>query len=185
MNKPFIIAVNAVSGGGKTAVTKALSKRLPNAKALYFDDRDYDVASGIEDICDFIQDGADVNRFDLSLLAKDIRRLIREKPDFILLDYPFDYRHRQIAGYIDCSVFIDTPLDIAQARRILRDYTTASSNEILEDMKHYLERGRDAYLHGLEETKAAADIVVDGSLPIEPVVRMIAKKLIERKNGTL
>ena len=38
----YIIAINATSGGGKTTTTKELQKQLPNANALYFEDRDYD-----------------------------------------------------------------------------------------------------------------------------------------------
>lgn len=45
-----VITINALSGGGKTTVVKALLERIPNSKALFFDDRDYDLASGIDDI---------------------------------------------------------------------------------------------------------------------------------------
>ncbi len=48
--RTYIIAINAMSGGGKTTTTKELQKQLPNAKALYFDDRNYDYDSGIDDI---------------------------------------------------------------------------------------------------------------------------------------
>ncbi len=32
------------------------------------------------------------------------------------------YSNEQIVKYIDLSIFIDTPLDIALGRRLLRDY---------------------------------------------------------------
>ena len=116
--KPFIFSVNALAGGGKTTTTKELQKQLPNAKALYFDDRNYDSDSGIYDIVEWMNNGADVNLWDLRRLADDIDKLITENPDFIILDYPFGYNHNLIGPYLDCTVFIDTPLDINLARRI-------------------------------------------------------------------
>lgn len=98
--KPCIVAVNAISGGGKTAITNKLQKRLPHAQALYFDDRNYDEDSGIEDICAWMENGADVQAFDLQRLADDIENLCRSSLDYILLDYPFGYKHHLIAPYI-------------------------------------------------------------------------------------
>ena len=70
--KPFIFAVNATSGGGKTTTTRELQKRLPNSRALYFDDRNYDSDSGIEDTGEWIEAGADVNLWDLRRLADEL-----------------------------------------------------------------------------------------------------------------
>jgi len=167
--KPFILAINAISGGGKTATTRALQKRLLNARALYFDDRNYDSDSGIEDICKWVEAGADVNRFDLRRLAEDIDNLVKENPDFIILDYPFGYRHKLLAPYLDYSIFIDTPLDVAMARRILRDYEDkiiSDITDVLGGMRQYLEQGRSAYLFGLVAARESADFVVDGCMPV-------------------
>lgn len=41
--------------------------------------------------------------------------------EYLILDYPFAYCNEQMMKYIDMAIFIDTPLDIALARRILRD----------------------------------------------------------------
>jgi len=38
--KTFVISISSVSGGEKTAVTHALTKRLHKAKAIYFDEYD-------------------------------------------------------------------------------------------------------------------------------------------------
>ncbi len=88
MKKSFIIALNSISAGGKTTLVKALERALPRAKALYFDDRDYDVQSGIEDIVAWDREGGDVNQFNLQLFKKDILGLINQNTDYILLDYP-------------------------------------------------------------------------------------------------
>ncbi len=178
--KPFVFVVNAISGGGKTTVVKELQKRLPRAKALFFDDRNYDSDSGIDDICQWIEEGADVNRFNLDLLAEDIEKLIIENPDYIILDYPFGYRHNTISPYLKYSIFIDTPLDIALARRILRDYQHATIQHVFNDLKQYLLQGRNAYLYGLDETKEKADVVIDGSKSLDDIVSEIIEKIIQK-----
>jgi len=181
--KPFIVAINAISGGGKTTITNELQKRLENSKALYFDDRNYDSDSEIDDICKWVEDGADVNQFNLERLADDIEKLKQENLDFIIMDYPFGYRHKQIAPYINHSIFIDTPLDVAMARRILRDYDNSTAINIFDDMNQYLERGRNAYLFKLDDVKRKADILVDGSLTVDKIVEYIIEKIKVHKEN--
>jgi len=67
-----VISIYSPSGGGKTTVTRMLSEKIPNAKALYFDDRNYDNDSGIDDLYQWFENGADINLFDLRLFAEDI-----------------------------------------------------------------------------------------------------------------
>lgn len=42
MEKPLLIAIVALSGGGKTIVIQALNNELNLSKALYFDDYDFE-----------------------------------------------------------------------------------------------------------------------------------------------
>jgi len=176
-HKCIIISIYAPSGGGKTAITHALAEKMPNSKALYFDDCDYDSYSGIMDICRWYDEGADVNRFDLHLLASDIEQCIEDGFDYIFLDYPFGYRHKLICKYLDASVFVDTPLDIAFARRLLRDYADKTVKEILVDADFYLKKGRLVYLHGEKMARIDADMVVDGSLDIDEIIGKIIDKI--------
>ena len=60
--------------------------------------------------------------WDLSPLKADIEKIINsDRYDYLLLDYPFAYQNKMIKDYLDCCIFIDTPLDIALARKVLRD----------------------------------------------------------------
>lgn len=179
MHKTYIVAVNALSGGGKTTVTQRLKENLDNVETLYFDDRNYDIDSDIVDICKWMNDGADANRFNLDLLEEDIKQLLQKGLDFIILDYPFGYRHNKIAKYIDLSIFIDTPLDIALGRRLLRDFKGASEKNVFEDIEFYLSRGRETYLSSRNLAIDDADIIVDGSEPINVIIDFIKSKLNE------
>lgn len=166
-----VIAIAAVSGGGKTTITKQLLDKLEQSQALYFDDYDFD---GPEDICSWVEQGADYNMWVLTPLIKKLEELLFEDSlQFILLDYPFAYLNKEISPFIDLTIFIDTPLDVAMARRILRDHTESPIMEIHDELQNYLSRGRPAYLEMLKSVKPNSDIVIDGSLDTSEIVAQI------------
>lgn len=161
-----IIAIAAVTAGGKTTLVNALKQRLPAAQSLHFDN--YTFEGEVEDFHRWAEDGADYNVWNLSPLEEDILR-IRSKGDceILLLDYPFAYLNDRIAPYIDRAVFIDTPLDVAMARRVLRDMQDAPADKIRADMEIYLSRARTAYMQMLADVLPSSDNVIDGMLDLE------------------
>ena len=173
------IAVAAVTAGGKTTVVRELLKLLPNAKSLHFDD--YSFEGEVEDFGQWVRDGADYHVWKLDPLARDIRA-IRESGacETLILDYPFAYRHRQIAPYIDAAFFIDTPLDVALARRVLRDFGEASADEIRADLRAYLDFARPAYLQMLKDIRPSSDFVIDGLQSPEAIAAEIAAHLRQK-----
>ena len=176
MKKPIVIAISAVSGGGKTTITNGLKNRLPLSTAIYFDD--YDFEGSPEDYFHWVQSGADYNAWNLEILTKDIEPLLTQKKlNYILLDYPFAYKNNKITPYIDYAIFIDTPLDIAMARRVLRDKITQPQDQLSNDLDSYLSGGRTAYLEMIKTIKPNSDFVVDGSLSVEEIVSEIIKQL--------
>lgn len=175
--KPRVIAIDAVSGGGKTTIVKQLKDQLNNSEALYFDDYDFEVCP--DDICAWVENGADYSEWVLTPLSNDLQRLLTERKDldYILLDYPFAYLHPEMRDFIDFAIFIDTPLDIAMARRILRDFTDASFENLKMELSNYLARGRFAYLQNLKTTKPNSDYIVDGSLSVTSIVDILIKEI--------
>ncbi len=164
-----IIAIGAVTAGGKTTVVNAMQERLPRAASLHFDD--YSFEGEVEDFFKWVSEGADVHVWDLSPFKADIERIIRSgEYDYLLLDYPFAYQHRMIREYLDCCIFIDTPLDIALARRVLRDMKEAAADEILCEMDSYLKCARIAYVQMRKEHLRTSDYVLDGSKGLETVI---------------
>lgn len=89
--------------------------------------------------------------------------------EYILLDYPFAYDHRMLEGYIDCCIFIDTPLDVALARRVLRDMQSAPAEDILAEMRAYLQYARPAFVHMQNGHQASADYVIDGTKAVSDI----------------
>jgi uridine kinase len=189
MKKPFVISIAALSGGGKTTVAAALKDRLAKSVVIYWDD----YGDEVDPDCD-INDVQDYNEWNTKPMAADIKRLLNEPHDYIILDYPFGYMNDCAAKYIDLTVFIDTPLDIALARRMIRDYTSRSqendfgladvdavSLEALDkELRRYLARSRPTYARFAEAHKSASDIVVDGTKSPDEIAEIIIKRILWR-----
>lgn len=170
--KPIVIAVSAVSGGGKTTAINELNKKLPSSRAIYFDDYEFEECP--KDFFEWVQNGSDFNDWNIDILVNDIRELLDKNDfDYLLLDYPFAYKNKQGASYIDFAVFIDTPLDIAMARRILRDMIDKPAELLKNDMNCYLSEARVSYLEHIKIIKPNSDLVVDGSLNTDEIVAQI------------
>ncbi len=125
-------------------------------------------------------DGANYQVWNLRPLEDDILRIKSAgKCDYLILDYPFAYCHDTIKPYIDAAFFIDTPLDIALARRILRDMRDASADEIRHDLEMYLKYMRIAFVQMQKDILPSSDYVIDGTLSAEEIVNEIAAKTTE------
>ncbi|EGT3617670.1 hypothetical protein FHH43_15800 [Clostridium perfringens] len=176
MKKPLVIAVAAVSGGGKTTIINDLVKNLPFSKAVYFDEYDFDEYP--ENFYKWIQNGSDFNDWNIDVLVKDVKNLLNQSDfHYILLDYPFAYKNKQLSPYIDCAIFIDTPLDIAMARRILRDMINEPKELLANDLNHYLSYGRFAYLEMIKQIKPNSDLIIDGTLSANHIADQIIKQI--------
>lgn len=172
-----VIAIAAVTAGGKTTIVNEIKKSLQNVTSLHFDN--YQFEGEVDDFHDWVMQGANYNVWDLSPLINDICEIKNNGDcDYLLLDYPFAYCHKELSKYIDCAIFIDTPLDIAMARRVLRDMNNATGEEIRRDMDMYLKYARVAYVQMLKDVLPSSDYVIDGSKELEEKVEEIIKIIL-------
>ena len=176
----YVVTVAAVTAGGKTTVVNELKNAFPGSQTLYFDDYSFD--GEVDNFHQWVKDGADYSVWNLEPLKADILKLKADgKCEFLILDYPFAYCHPLLAPLIDLAIFIDTPLDIALARRILRDYRDASGQEIRADLACYIQYARIAYMQMLKDVKPSSDYVVDGALPVHEIAEHIVRLIKQRE----
>lgn len=186
MKKPFVISVSSISGGGKTALSAALHESLPNSSLFHFDDFD-DSNIYPSDFYDWCQRGGDVEEFDCPGMQTAVNAEIRSgRTKLIILDFPFGRHHSCFRDVIDFAVFVDTPLDIAMARRILRDYTINTNeppeeilNRLRTDMSNYLAQARYPYLNAYKY-KDHSDLVLDGKRSLDDLKNNVITALKSR-----
>ena len=164
-----IIAIGAVTSGGKTTLVNAIKDKLTRTASLHFDDYSFD--GEVNDFYKWVSDGANYNVWDLSPLKADIEKIINsDRYDYLLLDYPFAYQNKMIKDYLDCCIFIDTPLDIALARKVLRDMKESSADDIRYEMDVYLKYARIAYVQMLQDILPISDYVIDGTKELKIII---------------
>lgn len=164
-----IIAIGAVTAGGKTTLVNAIKDKLTRTASLHFDGYSFD--GEVNDFYKWVSDGANYNVWDLSPLKADIEKIINsDRYDYLLLDYPFAYQNKMIKDYLDCCIFIDTPLDIALARKVLRDMKESSADDIRYEMDVYLKYARIAYVQMLQDILPISDYVIDGTKELKIII---------------
>lgn len=171
-----VIAIAAVTAGGKTTIVNELKNQIANTKALYFDD--YSFEGEVDNFYEWTKQGADYNVWNLSTLVEDVIDIKNSDCEYLLLDYPFAYCHKALRDYIDCAIFIDTPLDIAMARRVLRDMKNATGEKIRQEMETYLKYARIAYVQMLKDILPSSDYVIDGTKELSEKVDEIKKIIL-------
>jgi uridine kinase len=199
-----VIAVAGPIGGGKTSLVKALAQRLQDASIVFYDNYEQSSRSSVEEMIRWMRDGADIDDLDLTRLADDLAALKRGEPaidpmtkreilpgKYIIFEMPLGKEHRRTAPSIDLLIWIDTPPDIALARKI-REFTGFFLTERRDpggrDFVAWLDQYLDNYLRAVREllqiqrerVSVHADIVLDGSRDFEAMVEQALRMISQR-----
>ena len=207
MNKTIVIAVSAISGGGKTTFVKRAAEVL-KAESIFFDD--YFVEQNYpSDIDKWLKDGADLNSWKSPELVKDLATLKsgetikhpktgaeQQQNRFIIIEEPTGRQRQEMSELIDYVIVLDTPPAISVARRILRNITQVPVDRLNEAPKEALvaEYGRflnhytdyltgyvsttyDVYVNILNQVKNNCDLVIDWRLTTDQQVELMIKEL--------
>ena len=99
---------------------------------------------------------------------------------YVVADAPLGRAHADSGRFIDLMLFIDTPLDVALARMVLREIDREGDrtpDEALDyvkgELSGYLAQARPIYEEFQERMRATSDVIVDGTLSIDDVVELI------------
>ena len=154
-----VIGVSSYSGDGKTTLIKHLIKSVEDSVGIFFDDYGDSIESPPMDTWATIEN---YDGWKCPLLAEHLEKLKSgqsivhpetgkevHSAKHIFFDAALGKGHRETGQFIDLMVFIDTPLDVAMARRLLRDYTEEKGAEkMLSDLRQELE----LYLDGRRQS---------------------------------
>lgn len=126
-----VIAIAGPVGAGKSTLVRGLAARLESATALYFDRYERMTERPIEQIRAWMEDGADLDEMPVPGLAEALQSLKLGRPvkdplsgtqvapaRHILFETQFGRRHAQTGQHIDFLIWVDTPLDVALARKV-------------------------------------------------------------------
>lgn len=179
-----IIGISGCGGAGKTTLVNELAKYF-KATAIFWDDFD-SISKDPDDYLAWYESGQDYSMFDYVELGNALNQLKNDNAyqndainlnlsptKIIIADLPLGRPHQQTSKYVDTFVFIDTPLDIALCRRLIRD-SEQSNQDIKVQLTEYL-KFRKLYL--MSEAKTSAEIMVDGNLAREDIAQLVIEKL--------
>ena len=194
MNGIRVVGITSVGGGGKTAASRRLAAVLDDAVAIHFDDYE-DTHVYPADLHRWFTDGADYDAYETPRFTRHLRALKAGRSvryptggaevgpaRYVVADAPLGRAHSDSGGLIDLLVFIDTPLDVAMARRILRDVELADEplRHVIAELARYEARARPIYKHFQERMRADADLAIEGTLGIDLVVERIRSEVESR-----
>jgi uridine kinase len=184
----MIVGMSGISGAGKSTLMRRLESSL-QATCLFWDEYD-EISQGPEDYVKWYEESKNYADWKYDALADTLKRLkagdatvcpatkrTLQPTKHILFDAPLGRCHQATGQYIDFLVCIDTPLDIALARRLIRDYKNhLEPAKILEELEYYLEHSRPLYILA-PAVKQASDLIIDGSLTVEEQERQVLEAL--------
>ena len=194
---PYVIAISGPSGAGKSTLAKNLVALFDDAVSLSIDDYPddhYPPALG------WLERGANPDEFETPGFFADVRALKEgksilhpesqrktEPPAYLIIEEPFGKSRTAFKDLIDFHAEIDTPLEIALPRRLLRIMGWKSEEEqlpyIKQHLEWYLRAGRNFYIAVRENARKEKDLTVDGTLPSETIAQVIFDAVLAKQNN--
>lgn len=203
MAAPYIIGITGPSGSGKTSIANIIARGLGGC-VFSLDSYYHDLSHlPLEERRKTNFDHPD--SLDSELLARDLHALAEGKSitrpiyDFathcrsdktervdpskvIVVEGIFTLNFEQVRDVFDTKVFVEAGHDICYARRLKRDLAERGYTEDYI-RKLYDECVRPMTDHFLNPTKAFADVVVDGTRPVEESAKRVLEHV--RRNLTV
>lgn len=200
----YVIAVAAGIGAGKTSLVKAIADRLTDATTFHYDSYEKATEMPVQAMVRWMRDGADADSLLIPNLAEDLEKLKRGETvvdpstnreirpgKYIIFEMPLGKEHRKTAAHIDLLIWVETPLDVALARKIKEFTSTFLTGHERKDhrafivwldryLDHYLEFTRQILKIQKERVSPTADIILDGQCDLETLAQRATEAILLR-----
>lgn len=203
MTNPLLIGIAGASCSGKTTIASALVRALePNATVLGLDSYYHDLSHLSDD---------EIHAYNLdepaaledALLTEQLEKLAAghaiDKPvydykthtrvadslridpcEYVIIEGLFTLHWPAVRDLLDLAVFVDVSHEVALSRRIERDRSQRGRMpETVEE--RYEKMVRPMADHHVIPTRVHADVVCDGTLPTDSIVKEIVTALCEKR----
>jgi uridine kinase len=185
----FVIAISGISGAGKTVLARRVADILGDAVTLHFDDYK-PVAKYPADMATWVAEGKDLDAWAIPQLLDDLKALRNGKTislpadkgevrpaSFIVLEEPSGRERVGMRELIDFVVWLDLPLEIALARKVVQDLGRCLTEVPIDHLAQAVQKGvdyyslyplaREYYLTLIERVSKDCDLVLDGTRPTD------------------
>ena len=196
---PTIISISGPPGSGKSSLASNLARLLQDTATVHFDHYEQLTDQPLEDVIRWMDQGADIDRFVIPGLSQALATLKRGAPIVdplsgktiqpaatILFETPFGRRHTDTGRHIDLSLWIDTPLDVALARKLKELTTPPHQNN--QSQPEWLTDYLDNYITGThallrmqrDKVRPTADVVIDGLATPNQMAEQAHQQILDR-----
>ncbi len=197
----YIIVISGTSGAGKTTLVRNQAQTLGEATALFFDDY-ASTSSYPTDMTAWLGNGANPDQWHTPQMVQDLltlrsgksikhpltNQVIEPKP-FLVVEEPSGKARRELGDLVDFCAFLDIPLEVALARRLLRDLAIPSLSSdpvrsreyVIDFVRQYLELTRDLYRAANRLAAQTCDLLLDGEKPLEVLTQEVVRAIRERQ----
>ena len=180
----WVIAICGTMGSGKSTLAEHAASALPDCAVVFEDDHNRMTERSLVDIEAWFSRGGPVDEFDLSDVIAQLTKLCPDKlPNsvsnaasahrIVLLETHFGRLHSGLRPWIDFQVWINTPADIAVARKVVQlSQQMTQQNPPVPDSdglrwiekfcSGYLTTTRKLFNLQRQQVGALSDVTIDG-----------------------
>jgi len=202
-----VIAVAAPVGGGKTSLVTAIASALGDAAVISYDHYEPSTMKSPDDMRRWMLNGGRFDELSAPGLADALVRMKRGESiidpgpgasipagKWIIFEMPLGREYTATARLIDLLVWIDTPLDMALARKIsefIAHFPPVSGERDARSFLAWLGSYIDNYLDIVgkmldlqkERVPVHADVILDGRNDLDTLVRQAIEEIRVRFPG--